>query len=372
MDNATYDGLSVIPISSDETYSRLRVINNKVKPNDELQGRGDINQNTKKEIKPAGTRGASSSTKFNRALITMIVILLLLMIVSIALTLTTFSRLTSEQSKLATWLNENKDTNSEINFTQIILTQNNISQILAQLDFQLSDFISAQISDTNPHSQYECGPGLWWRVAYLDMTDPSQQCPSAWREYNTSGVKACGRPANSTGSCATEFYCTNHQYSRVCGRIIGYQKGSPDAFREITSKGGDLDGVIIHHGAKQEYIWSYAAGVTENRSKERTSNCPCSTVAGTQPPTNIGQKYYCESGNPTESDIVESDRLHSRDPLWDGQQCEGTCCTGTKSPPWFSVQLPAPTTDIIEVSICCDQGTDNEDTPVKLIEIYVQ
>ena len=39
---------------------------------------------------------------------------------------------------------------------------------------------------------------------------------------------------------------------------------------------------------------------------------------------------------------------------------------------WFSVQLPAPTTDMIEVSICCDQDTMDEDTPVELIEIYMQ
>ena len=32
--------------------------------------------------------------------------------------------------------------------------------------------------------------------------------------------------------------------------------------------------------------------------------------------------------------------LFSNDPLWDGEQCEGTCCSGTKSPPWFNVQLP--------------------------------
>ena len=370
MDSATYDRLSVIPISSDETYSRLRVINNKVKPNDEFQGRGDINQNTKKEIEPTGTKRASNSTKFNRALITMIVILLLLMLVSIALTLITFSQLISEQSKLATGLNKNKDTNSEINFTQLILTQNNIFQILTELDFQLKDFISAQKSDTNPHSEYECGPGLWWPVAYLDMTDPSQQCPSAWREYNTSGVKACGRPANSTGSCATEFYCTNRQYSRVCGRIIGYQVGSPDAFTGFNNNNRGLDGVTISHGAQQEYIWSYTAGVTESSSQHTASNCPCSTEAGTRPPTLIREQYYCESGNPT--DTFEVDQLYSSDPLWDGQQCEGTCCTGTKSPPWFSVQLPAPTTDIIEVSICCDELTMNEDTPVKLIEIYVQ
>ena len=39
---------------------------------------------------------------------------------------------------------------------------------------------------------------------------------------------------------------------------------------------------------------------------------------------------------------------------------------------WFSIQLPAPTTDMIEVSICCDENTINEDTPIELIEMYVQ
>ena len=55
----------------------------------------------------------------------------------------------------------------------------------------------------------------------------------------------------------------------------------------------------------------------------------------------------------------------------DGLQCEDTCCNGMKSPPWFSVQLPAPTTDMIEVCICRDQRTNDEDTPVELFKIYV-
>ena len=88
------------------------------------------------------------------------------------------------------------------------------------------------------------------------------------------------------------------------------------------------------------------------------------------PPQFIGNNYFCESGNPTDS--FDDNHFFSNDPLWDGQQCEGTCCTGTNSPPWFSVQLPAPTTDAIKVSICCDQDTNDEDVPVKLIEIYVQ
>ena len=32
----------------------------------------------------------------------------------------------------------------------------------------------------------EYGDGLWYRVAYLNMTDPSQQCPTAWSLYNVS------------------------------------------------------------------------------------------------------------------------------------------------------------------------------------------
>ena len=30
-----------------------------------------------------------------------------------------------------------------------------------------------------------CGEGEWYQVANLNMSDSSQQCPSAWREYTT-------------------------------------------------------------------------------------------------------------------------------------------------------------------------------------------
>ena len=32
---------------------------------------------------------------------------------------------------------------------------------------------------------YSCGGFAWRRVAYLNMSDPSQQCPSVWREITT-------------------------------------------------------------------------------------------------------------------------------------------------------------------------------------------
>ena len=79
----------------------------------------------------------------------------------------------------------------------------------------------------------------------------------------------------------------------------------------------------------------------------------------------LGTNYFCESGNNWEPE------LYIGDPLWDGQQCEGQCCTNGKSPPWFSVELNNTTTDDIEVCICADEGTNNEDTPIRLMEIYV-
>ena len=59
MDNATYDGLSMTPMSSDETYSRLRMTHNKVRPSDDLKSRADINQNTTKGEKQTDTSDCS-------------------------------------------------------------------------------------------------------------------------------------------------------------------------------------------------------------------------------------------------------------------------------------------------------------------------
>ena len=223
----------------------------------------------------------------------------------------------------------------------------------------------------------ECGDGLWYPVAYLNMTDPTQQCPSAWRLYNTSGVRACGRPVTSRQSCPATFYPTGHQYSKVCGRVIAYQYSSPGAFhivyispRPMSLDDTYVNGVSITHGNPRSHIWTFAAGETEgNYIYGPGPDCPCSRTGATKAPNFIGNNYYCESGNPTNYSI--SNRLHTNDPLWDGQQCEGQCCTNGKSPPWFSVELNHTTTDDIEVRICEDENTNNEDTPIQMMEIYV-
>lgn len=220
------------------------------------------------------------------------------------------------------------------------------------------------------HVVPECGDGLWYRIAHLNMTDSSQQCPSAWREYNTDGVRACGRLESAVPSCSDMTFGPAErrpEYRKVCGRIIGYQFGNPDGF--YPSNQGYIDGITVRYGTSHDHIWSYVAGTSEQINFARIGNCRCS--GGTVETRFIGDNYYCESANPNAA-YIEA-RLHLNDKLWDGQQCdnEGTCCTGTNTPPWFSVDLD-PSTDVIEVRICGSETTDDEDTPIELLELYVQ
>ena len=57
---------------------------------------------------------------------------------------------------------------------------------------------------------FSCGGSTGWRrVAYLNMSDPSQQCPSVWQEITTPH-RVCGRrnTVNADGSCEGLNYTT--------------------------------------------------------------------------------------------------------------------------------------------------------------------
>ena len=241
------------------------------------------------------------------------------------------------------------------------------------------DDISNGIVDTLlDQLQYQCGGGLWYRIAHLNMSDPSHQCPSAWREVTMDGIRVCARPNSTEGSCPGVIYHASGHYSKVCGRVIGYQFGSPSAFELGVVKNriideAYVDGISITHGRNpHKHIWTYAAGSSEqNRQECSHIKCPC--IGGFEPQSYVGNNYYCESAYQGTCYVIN--RFFPNDPLWDGQQCgndEGTCCTGTNTPPWFSVDLPDSTSDDIEVRICHDQDTIDEDTPIQLLELYVQ
>ena len=224
----------------------------------------------------------------------------------------------------------------------------------------------------------QCGDGRWYRVAYLNMNDLTQQCPPNWKQVNRS-VRACGQLTTTRASCSGEHFSTGSlQYSKVCGRAIGYQDGSTDTFVAIGAQRNTIDdpyvdGVSVTYGMPRTHIWTFAAGASEARVANYTTNCPCANPAAdtTPAPNFVGDNYFCESGNPGEG-LRSGEIIFENDPVWDGEQCEGECCSNGKSPPWFSVTLPNPTSDDIEVRICGDEGTSNEDTPIQLLEIYIQ
>ena len=225
---------------------------------------------------------------------------------------------------------------------------------------------------------FSCGGSTGWRrVAYLKMSDPSQQCPSVWQEYTTP-FRVCGR-RSTVGSCEGLSYPTgSEQYDQVCGRIIGYELGNPDAFRgadDGPSQSIDsyyIDGISVTSHSPRQHVWSFVGGIDEMNS---ASSCPCVTgsTSGSHIPSFVGQNYFCETGLTRHSDGIDGLFFSNSDPLWDGQGCGPTssCCT-FNSPPWFNVQLSSPTTDNIEVRICATNGFQIEDTPIEHIELYVK
>ena len=219
--------------------------------------------------------------------------------------------------------------------------------------------------------------GGWSRVAYLNMTDPTHQCPPAWREI-TEPVRTCGRnnkTLRAGGGCSSVSFSTyNISFSHICGRIIGYESGDPTAFEPYngrdTIEDVYVDGVVITRGTEKEHVWTFAVSFAENGRVGDV--CPCTNAQSTQViPSFVGQDYFCEAG------ITGGGRngvfYPDGDPLWDGEGCgSGSTCCEFNSPPYFCKSLTEPVTDDIEVRVCGDEPYTFEDTPIELVEIFVQ
>ena len=93
-----------------------------------------------------------------------------------------------------------------------------------------------------------CGGAGCKRVAYLNMSDPQQTCPSNWT-LNTSSVRGCGWTSTGRQTCDSVVYPVNSlAHSRVCGRITAYHKDWMDGFRTVISVESYVSGVSITHG----------------------------------------------------------------------------------------------------------------------------
>ena len=220
-----------------------------------------------------------------------------------------------------------------------------------------------------------CRGPEWKRVAFIDMTDISYDCPTGLN-LTSHSKRTCGASHTTRGGCSsTAFSVGGLPYSRVCGRIRGYQFGVTGAFghdlRDIDSY--YVDGVSLTHGANgsRQHIWTFAAGGSEVTTLYPTYGCPCDTAPPSVVPAFVGNEYFCESGIHSEWNVEFV--LFPDDVLWDGQNCtsNSTCCQ-FNNPPWFIKNLPNATTDDIELRICTNNQIMFDDVPIELIELYVQ
>ena len=223
------------------------------------------------------------------------------------------------------------------------------------------------------------GEGGWTRVAFVNMSVPGSSCPPGLVQHDdifTTGL--CWISNNYIGCNSAFFSSYGLNYTKVCGRVRGYQWRYLDAFYCYISNSNCFNSEIRTHGVTLTYsnnprkhIWTYVGGTREQGTN--SWNCPCNTDSEY---TNyvipfVGNDYYCESAR---SEGQSGNIFYSNDPLWDGQDCPGReapCCTSPKLP-WFIKTLNETASDDIELIICGQNNAYIYGSPIDLVELYIK
>ena len=223
------------------------------------------------------------------------------------------------------------------------------------------------LTDGNTLVQADCSNTIspsqsrgWMRAGYVRS---NYGCPDGLEEVTAGGKKLCAKTVD-VGCSSVIFPTHGISYSKVCGLVYGYSKGSPDGFERhhhcpgCPIDGPYLEGVSITYGSPRQHIWSLAA-------THQLHLCRCSAT-NFQPdqPSYIGQEFFC--------DVEGSDTYIYSDRLWDKHNCLAgaeACCEKGQ---WFCKDLPQATTDDIEFRVCADEPRSNEDVYIEHVDIFVQ
>ena len=226
-----------------------------------------------------------------------------------------------------------------------------------------------------------CGGSGWRRVTFINMTDPTQNCPQGLN-LTPYSKRSCGRAGTGGRHCSSvTFIVGAPQYSQVCGRARAYQFAKSYAFygynrRTLNIDGNYVDGLSLTHGVQgsRTHIWTFASGLFERSRNDSLPgpafHCPCDDGNTYSSPPFVGNDYFCESAPRTWPGPL---RLFPNNVLWDGQGCgtNNRCCQ-LNSPPWFTKVLPNPTSDNIELRLCLYDPQTVSNIALELLEIYVK
>ena len=223
--------------------------------------------------------------------------------------------------------------------------------------------------------------GDWVKVADLNMKRSGESCPSGLTILESSNpLRTCVKQ-NTAAGCALMAYPyppNDAGYSRMCGKIQGYQVGTTNGFANDMGRRrmvpnidqNYVDGVTLTHGSPKQHIWTFASGIDKTGMSRVMSACPCQFDTAASPPAFVRNDYFCDTG--TQNFTGQNGTSFFPSPLWDGASCIASdpCCS-FNTPPWFHKQLSRPTTDTIEMRVCRDAAKTKEDIAIEIVEIYV-
>ena len=122
-----------------------------------------------------------------------------------------------------------------------------------------------------------------------------------------------------TGCSSAVFKLNGIQYTNVCGKVIGYQQGAPDAFGTyFGNRGLTIDDHYMHGRNPRKHIWTFAAAlheVTRFTTSYRQYICPCTNINNTASipiPPYVGCDYFCDTAFETTFEY----KFYPDDPLW--------------------------------------------------------
>ena len=132
------------------------------------------------------------------------------------------------------------------------------------------------------------------RVAHVNMSQDGVSCPQGLIEKVRSELPLCGQ--NAAGCQRTLFSALGLSYSRVYGRLQGYQFSTTDAFfTYLRSPSVGLSSPYVDGASRPNTSGHMLLNWLEDSCS--TCLCPCSTGSAIQPPPFVGSDYYCETGN---------------------------------------------------------------------------
>ncbi|XP_064388493.1 collagen alpha-1(XXIII) chain-like [Halichondria panicea] len=151
-----------------------------------------------------------------------------------------------------------------------------------------------------------CGGPGWRKVASIDMTNTSQNCPQGLTLTGYS-KRSCGRTHTDWRNCSSVTFPVGcDQYSRVCGRAKAYHWGLLHSFYGYHHESHDINaqyvnGLSFTHGTPRTHIWTFAAGAYQANSSDtffdpeyRDFHCPCNPGNTYGSPPFVCNDYFCE------------------------------------------------------------------------------